>query len=355
MAEKTFGETLTKIKGLPLGDLDEQSTKLGAILPLLRQSGWDTEDPTEVIPELLVRVPKSPQSKVDYSLRINNPDRISNTDLLFLEAKAWSRSLGEGEESQLDEYCRAAKVNRGVLTNGREWRFYLHKPARKWEQKLFLKLDLCADSPTVIEEKFIEFLHRDNFAKPQSIKQMVDAAQVLIREREDDEKAFKKLQAALNSLSDNRQPLIPFLAGLAETDGITPTDRQVNAFMEKFEVGIICSPIEIKGGRKRPVSYSFQLGSVKLADNQPVRRNAWSQLLISVCNLMQEHNSGTFQDRILSVPGWFSDHKDDPYVIPIGDGIYTRWGSSGDFRKVCHEVVAAFGYPADSLTIREKG
>lgn len=345
----TFEQTLAKIKGLPLGDFDEQSTKQGAILPLLRQFGWDTENPTEVRPEFTVRVPKSPQSKVDYALHIGETSR------LFLEAKAWSRSLGEAEESQLDKYCRAAKVNSGVLTNGREWRFYLHKPARKWEQKLFLKIDICTDSPEVIEANFIKFLHRDNFAKPQSVKQMVEAAQVLIREREDDENAFQRLQAVLNNLSDNRQPLIPFLAGLAETDGNSPTDRQVNAFMEKFEVEIICSPIKVKGGLKKPVSYTFQASGVTLADKQPVKRKAWNQLLISVCRLMQEQNSDTFRERILSVPGWFSDHKDDPYHIPIGDGIYSRWGSSGDFRKVCHEVVATFGYPADSLTIQEKG
>ena len=342
-----FEETLANIKSQRslLGNLDERAVEIAVILPLLSQVGWNTGNMAEVYPQS----PVDSGGKVDYALQFGGEVRI------LVEAKKWNSPLKEGEENQLAGYCRAAKVNPGVLTNGREWRFYLHKPARKWEQKLFLKLDLCADSPTVIERKFIEFLHRDNFAKPQSIKQMVEAAQVLIREREDDEKAFKKLQAALNSLSDNRQPLIPFLAGLAETDGITPSDRQVNAFMEKFEVGIICSPTKVKGGLKKPVSYTFQSGGVKLADNQPVKRNAWSQLLISVCMLMQEHNSGTFQDRILSVPGWFSDHIDEPYVIPIGDGIYTRWGSSRDFRKVCHEVVATFGYPADSLTIREKG
>ena len=60
MVSMNFGESLSKIRSLPLGNLDEQATKLGAILPLLRQVGWDTENPTEVRPDR--KRGKSPRS-----------------------------------------------------------------------------------------------------------------------------------------------------------------------------------------------------------------------------------------------------------------------------------------------------
>ena len=70
---------------------------------------------------------------------------------------------------------------------------------------------------------------------------------------------------------------------------------------------------------------------------------------------MQTQHPDSFRQNILSVPGWFSESESSKFSIPIGNtGIYLRRESSaGKIRETCYEIVTQFGYPEDSLLIKD--
>ena len=70
----------------------EEATKQGAVLPILRQLGWDCFNLEEVSPEFNVG-----NGRVDYCLLIKQKKRV------FLEVKRATENL-ESHEKQLLEY-----------------------------------------------------------------------------------------------------------------------------------------------------------------------------------------------------------------------------------------------------------
>jgi predicted type IV restriction endonuclease len=348
VASIKFGETLSTIRQYDFTNQDEVAVKQGVILPLINRVGWDTENIMDVRPELQVQVRESQQpKKVDYALRIGGTNRV------FIEAKAWGKTLTKIEEDQLNQYCRSAKVNLGALTNGCEWRLYLHKPGRKWEQKLFLKFDIVDDSPSAVEKHFSAFLAREKVLTGQSVKQTVEAALDLIREKENDDEAFRKLESALKTLGSNSQTLATLLANeAAGIDGTPPTEKQVKVFMELFGIKIIGnSPEPSDKGGPKPTSFTFQTGEEK-----PVVKEVkdWKEVLVGVCELIAERRPDDF-DQILELGKPFSASK-GPFFKHIGStSVYLNHTfGANSVKKACARVLDKFGYPKESLSIQDK-
>ena len=334
-----FENTLAKIKSFDLRSFDEQAVKQGVILPLLNRIGWDTEDMNEVHPELLTKGSK----KVDYACIVGGTSRM------FVEAKAWSVPLTQAEENQLNEYCRSAKVNHGVLTNGREWRLYLHKPHRKWEQKMFLKVDIVSEEPSSVEDNFIKFLARANLLENQA----VNAARDLIRQEE----VENVLQEAVKDVVDKvtTAELAVFIADKVQNpSGSRPSDEQVEKILARLGVKVI-SELPKPGPKKRnpkPASFTFQTGKEK-----PVVKEVkeWKSVLVGVCELMSERHPDVFKKMPRELPKRFKD-SGEGYTQQIGStGIYVKYvASAAVVKKFCPDLVAKFGYPKDSLTIEER-
>ena len=135
-----FEERLSRIRNNEptLANREEHAVELGVILPLLSWAGWDTGDLTQIYPQRPLST-LSNTGKVDFDLQINGKSRV------FIEGKRWNLSLGEGEEEQLREYCVAGKPDLAVLTNGRQWRFYLPPTKRKPKLRQFLAFDITCD------------------------------------------------------------------------------------------------------------------------------------------------------------------------------------------------------------------
>ena len=113
----TFETTLANIKDQEsiLKERDERAVEIVAVLPLLRQVGWDTDNVSEIYPQRRLQ----DGSKVDYDLQIVGESRI------VIEVKWWGHTLDDEDEEQLAVYCRSAKPKLAVLTSGRVWQLYL--------------------------------------------------------------------------------------------------------------------------------------------------------------------------------------------------------------------------------------
>src|SRR5688500_12535381 len=93
--------------------VNEAAISHGVVLPILNELGWPVFDPTVVAPEYTVE-----GRRVDFALC-----HPRNRPSVFVEVKQPGRS--EGADRQLFEYAFHLGVPVALLTDGREWHFYL--------------------------------------------------------------------------------------------------------------------------------------------------------------------------------------------------------------------------------------
>ena len=109
---------------------NEMLTRYALIDPLLRELGWDTEDPNIVIPEY-----SSGGGRVDYALRNNDKP------VIMLEAKKLDKSLKDAVNQGIN-YCMHEGTKYFAVTDGRRWEIYeTHKPV-PIDEKRIVSFDL---------------------------------------------------------------------------------------------------------------------------------------------------------------------------------------------------------------------
>ena len=150
----------------------EESTKHAFVLPFINILGYDTFNPTEVVPEFTADLGLKKGEKVDYAIFQNgNP-------ILIVECKNWREDLNV-HNSQLFRYFHVTKTRFSLLTNGIEYRFYtdLEEP-NKMDEKPFLEFDITTVKENMVNE--IAKFHKSNF----DVDSIVDNASSLKYTRE---------------------------------------------------------------------------------------------------------------------------------------------------------------------------
>lgn len=114
----------------------EAQTRYALVDPLLRGLGWDTSDPTQVVPEY-----RTQTGPADYSLLGPN-----GKPALMVEAKKLGRALSDGLIQSIG-YCVDKGTRFFAVTDGQHWEVYeTHKPVPTSE-KLVAKFDLKTSAP----------------------------------------------------------------------------------------------------------------------------------------------------------------------------------------------------------------
>ena len=145
----------------------EESTKHAFVLPFINLLGYDTFNPTEVVPEFTADIGLKKGEKVDYAI-FQNDDPI-----IIVECKNWSENL-DAYNSQLFRYFHASKTRFALLTNGIEYRFYTDLDSKnKMDEKPFLEFDITKLKEHTINE--IAKFHKSNF----DVEKIVDNASAL--------------------------------------------------------------------------------------------------------------------------------------------------------------------------------
>ena len=93
----------------------EALTRAALIDPLLRELGWDTEDPALVIPEY-----RSSAGSADYAL-MSGADQPPS---LIIEAKKLGEPLDDRVALQSLNYCNLIGTPHFALTDGKSWKIY---------------------------------------------------------------------------------------------------------------------------------------------------------------------------------------------------------------------------------------
>lgn len=146
--------------------VNEAAITHGIVTPILQALGWDTADPHQVVPEF-----PNARGRVDFAL-IGLGQRPS----ILVEVKQVGRA-SDGDR-QLFEYAFHQGVPLCVLTDGREWSFYLPSGQGSYDDRRVYRLQLDDRSPaecehilgryllraSVLDQSAFENARRDHFA-----------------------------------------------------------------------------------------------------------------------------------------------------------------------------------------------
>ena len=113
----------------------EALTRAALIDPLLRELGWDTEDPAAVMPEYRLG-----KSSADYAL-LND-----GKPALMVEAKKLGEPLAN-HRSQGIGYCIEDGIGYFALTDGRQWEIYETHKMAPIAEKMIVQFDLAQSPP----------------------------------------------------------------------------------------------------------------------------------------------------------------------------------------------------------------
>jgi predicted type IV restriction endonuclease/negative regulator of replication initiation len=202
----------------------ETAVREAIVLPILQALGWDIFDPNFVIRECALG-----NRRVDYALTSAPPRRQ-----IFVEVKAIG--LASGADRQLFEYAFHEGIPFAVLTDGREWNFFLPGEQGSYEERRVQKLDLSERSPSDASQIFRKYL---DFARVRS-GEAIESARA-------DYKSISKRKIAANEIpkawseliSEPDELLIDLIAEKAESlCGFRPAPEDVEAFLVAMPNGI---------------------------------------------------------------------------------------------------------------------
>lgn len=216
--------------------VNEASISHGIVTPLLNGLGWDSADPAQLVPEYTIR-----GRLVDFALL-----GLGRRPAVFIEVKGVG--LAVHADKQLFEYAFHEGVPLCVLTDGREWNFYLPGAQGSYDDRRVYRLQLDERVPEECVTVLQRYLGRDRvFGGP-----ALDAAQCDYRAAASRREAAASLPAAwLSLLREPDGTLISLLADGAEAaSGFRPDDEVVSRFLRKHSDS---SPAQATSAALRPL------------------------------------------------------------------------------------------------------
>jgi predicted type IV restriction endonuclease len=136
----------------------ESAIREAVVLPILQSLGWDTGDPMSVYREYPLG-----STKVDYALAAPPTKKH-----IFIEVKAVGKALGG--DKQLFGYAYVEGIPFAILTDGREWNFYLPGEQGNFNQRRVQKLDLVDRPIAETIEVFRKYLTYERVNSGEALK-----------------------------------------------------------------------------------------------------------------------------------------------------------------------------------------
>ena len=198
--------------------VNEAAITHGIVTPVLKELGWDTADPRQVIPEFA-----NARGRVDFAL-IGLGQRPS----IFIEVKQVGRA-NDGDR-QLFEYAFHEGVPLCVLTDGREWSFYLPSGQGSYDDRRVYRLQLDDRSPAEARSVLSRYLLHDSVIDQSAFENARRDHQAIAGKRE----ALAILPRAWAELiGEGHELLVETLVDKAEAlSGYAPSGADALAFLQ---------------------------------------------------------------------------------------------------------------------------
>lgn len=203
---------------------NEQSISQGIVLRLLSALHWPVYDTQTVIPEYNIQ-----GRRVDFALCIHK-----NKPVIFIEVKQPGNTLGA--DRQLFEYAFHEGVPFAIVTDGKEWHFYLPAEVGSYEERRVYKLDLIERNEQESAYRLDRYLLHNG----------VGSGNALENAREDYKNVSKERQAKTNIpvaweklLDDKDETLIEVVSEKVESlCGFRPSQSQVIVYLSSLKSDI---------------------------------------------------------------------------------------------------------------------
>jgi hypothetical protein len=133
----------------------EDQAKLSLVFPFLRNLGYDTTDPNEIVPEFTSDFATKKGEKVDIAIMVNGEPAV------LIECKAPGADL-TAHNGQLYRYFSVTKSKFAILTNGIDYWFFsdVDEP-NKMDSKPFMTINLFDASDADLQE--LQRFEKSNF------------------------------------------------------------------------------------------------------------------------------------------------------------------------------------------------
>ena len=202
---------------------NEAAISHGVVIPILAQLGWDTADPLQVAPEYT-----NPRGRVDFALL-----GLGRNPAVFIEVKAVGKLL-EGDR-QLFEYAFHAGAQLCVLTDGREWNFYIASGGGSYDDRRVYQLRLDERSAEDAYNVLSRYLQHSRVRDGSAVTAAQDEHKLAMTTRE----GARALPAAWAELiAEADVPMIDRLLEKAEAlCGYRPADQDALQFLESLSSG----------------------------------------------------------------------------------------------------------------------
>lgn len=150
----------------------EMAVSQGVLLPVLNELGWPVFDPNVVYPEFPLE-----GRRVDYALC-----HPAERPAVFIEVK--KVGLSDGADRQLFEYVFHSGVPMAVLTDGREWSFFLPGERGSYDERMVCKLQLLQQDVEDAASLLERYLSYDRVCSGESLDAARSDYQEVVRARE---------------------------------------------------------------------------------------------------------------------------------------------------------------------------
>lgn len=207
------------VEQLKRGNFDnEKQVENGAVMPLLHALGWDVFNVDQVVGEY-----SAGNGRVDYALfGAGKPRRLC----VFIEAKAVGKIKAESEE-QLFRYAFEEGAPILILTDGREWNFYLTAGEGRYFERQFYKLNIVEHTENC-PDIFCKYLLQESVVSGKARKE----AESALKSRERGAAIKNAMPRAWREVLRTDDLLPDILAEAVQNDcGYKPEREDVVAFL----------------------------------------------------------------------------------------------------------------------------
>lgn len=197
---------------------NESAISQGVVLRLLAALGWPTFDTRVVWPEFATE-----GNRADFALC-----HPAGKPLLFVEVKQTGK--GDGADEQLFRYLLRGGIPMAVMTDGREWHFYLPGGQGSYQDRRIYLLDLLDRPADESAARLTRYLAYDDARTQRTI----EAAWSDYRDASTAREVERHLPEAWAELLDEAAPaLVALLAEkvVERLGGFTPAPERVATFL----------------------------------------------------------------------------------------------------------------------------
>ena len=203
--------------------INEKAISHGIVSRLLEAMGWDVYNPQVVILEYTVH-----GKRVDFALCV--PGKRPS---IFIEVKYLGKIPG-ADKQLLEDYAFRERVQFAVLTDGREWHFYLPTEQGSFDEIKIYKLDLTERDTGASSERLQRYLSFDEVSSGRALKNAKADHRDVSKTRQAKEtipEAWEKL------VEDNDDILLDLVSEKVEDIcGSKPASGQVAAYLKSLRL-----------------------------------------------------------------------------------------------------------------------